>query len=96
MNRTPKARIKGMLRQMFLKSVERSTALKRDKYTCQRCGIKQSAKRGHEVKVQVHHKKGISVWDAIIELIQRELLCPADELETLCVSCHDAVTHGVI
>jgi 5-methylcytosine-specific restriction endonuclease McrA len=91
---TPRSRIKGMLRQIFLKSVERQEALKRDKYTCVKCGAKQSVKKGFEVKVQVHHKKGISIWDEIIDLIYKELLCSPEHLETLCVDCHNKETHG--
>jgi len=89
MRRTSRARIKGMLRQMWLKSAERSEAMKRDGYTCQDCGIKQSKKKDHVVKVQVHHKDGISAWDEIIELIQEHLLCDPDKLQTLCIDCHD-------
>jgi len=87
--RTSRARIKGMLRQMWLKSAERNEALKRDGYTCQDCGIKQSKKKGFEVQVQVHHKDGINTWDEIIDLIQNSLLCDPDKLETLCIDCHD-------
>ena len=86
--RTTRATIKGRLRQMWLRSNERSAALKRDGYTCQDCGIKQSKKKGHEVKVQVHHKEGIDVWDQIINLIQKYLLCDPYKLETLCEDCH--------
>lgn len=78
-----------MLRQIWLRSAERNEALKRDKYTCQDCGVKQSKKKGFEVKVQVHHKEGIDVWDEIIELIYSQLLCDPDKLETLCPDCHD-------
>lgn len=92
MEQTPRSRIKGMLRQIFLRSKERSAALKRDKYTCQLCGRKQSKKKGQECKVQVHHKKGIHVWDDIIEMIYKELLCNIDDLQTLCVECHDKET----
>jgi len=87
--RTSRARIKGMLRQMWVRSAERSEAMKRDDYCCQDCGIKQSKKKGFEVKVNVHHKEGIEVWDEIIELIEEHLLCNPDKLETLCVDCHD-------
>lgn len=89
MTKTPRTRIKGMLRQIFLRSKERQAALKRDNYTCVDCGAKQSVKKGHEVKVQVHHKEGIHVWDQIIDLIFEHLLCTPDKLETLCVECHD-------
>ncbi len=78
-----------MLRQMWVRSAERSEAMKRDDYCCQDCGIKQSKKKGFEVKVNVHHKEGIEVWDEIIELIEEHLLCNPDKLETLCVDCHD-------
>lgn len=88
---TPRSRIKGMLRQIFLRSKERAAALKRDGYACQECGVKQSKKKGFEQKVQVHHKRGIDVWDAIIEMIYEELLCHPDFLETLCPDCHHAI-----
>ena len=87
--KTPRSRIKGMLRQIFLRSVERSNALKRDHYTCCDCGIKQSVKKDNVVKVQVHHKEGINCWDNIIEIIYDQLLCDIDKLETLCVDCHN-------
>ena len=77
-----------MLRQIFLKSNERAEALKRDRYTCQICGKKQSTKKGQECKVNVHHTQGIDVWDDIIELIYKELLCDASQLQVLCVDCH--------
>ena len=86
--RTPRSRIKGMLRQMWLRSNERSAALKRDNYSCCECGVKQSVKKGFPVKVQVHHKSGI-IWDKTIDLIYKYLLCDIDDLETLCVECHD-------
>lgn len=89
MLKTPRNRIKGMLRQIFLKSVERAAVLKRDDYTCVDCGAKQSKKKGFECKVQVHHKKGIHIWDELINLIYKHLLCNLDELETLCVACHN-------
>ena len=89
MLKTPRSRIKGMLRQIFLKSVERQAALKRDNYTCCDCGRKQSVKKGFECKVQVHHKQGINVWDELIDLIYKHLLCSVDDLETLCIDCHN-------
>ena len=85
---TPRSRIKGMLRQMWLRSNERTEAMKRDNYSCCNCGVKQSVKKGFEVKVQVHHKQGI-IWDMLIDLIYKYLLCDIDDLETLCVECHD-------
>lgn len=77
-----------MLRQIFLRSKERTAALKRDNYSCCNCGVKQSVKKGCEVKVNVHHTKGIKIWEEIIDLIYAELLCNVDDLKTLCVECH--------
>jgi len=94
MSKTPRSRVKGMLRQIFQRSSERAEALKRDKYTCQSCGVKQSTKKGFEQKVQVHHKKGIAVWDKVIDLIYEEILCDAEDLETLCPNCHQNKEQG--
>lgn len=82
-----------MLRQMFLRSKERNKCLQRDGYTCQSCFRKQTTKKGQEFKVEVHHIKGIKIWDNIIELIQQELLCNIDELQTLCRECHNKETN---
>jgi 5-methylcytosine-specific restriction endonuclease McrA len=90
--RTTRNKIKGMLRQMFLRSCERNQCLQRDRYTCQICKRKQTKKQGQELSVQVHHKKGIDVWTNIIDLIQEQLLCDVDELQTLCCDCHDTIT----
>ena len=89
--RTPRSRIKGELRRLFVKSAERNEALKRDCYTCQHCKRKQSKKKGCELSVQVHHLELID-WDALIDLIQSVLLCHPDMLQTLCVDCHDDVS----
>jgi 5-methylcytosine-specific restriction endonuclease McrA len=95
---TPRSRIKGMLRQIFLRSKERAEAMKRDKYSCCKCGVKKSVKKGFEQKVQVHHKKGIDIWDEIIDMIYDKLLCRGhpEDLETLCPNCHNEITHGEI
>ena len=91
MTKTPRSRIKGMLRQIFLKSKERGEAIKRDKYTCQRCGVKQSRAIGHEQRVEVHHTRGINVWDDVIKMIYAEILCDPEFLQTLCPDCHKKV-----
>lgn len=93
---TPKSRIKASLRQLWLRSRERAAALRRDNYSCQKCGVKQSKKKGFEVSVEVHHKGGgIENWDEIYRVIQEFLLCDVEKLETLCKSCHDKITRGV-
>ena len=87
-SKTSRAKIKGYLRQMWVRSYERRATTKRDNYCCQKCGIKQSKKKGSEVKINVHHKEGINAWDEIINLIEEHLLCDPDKLETLCEDCH--------
>lgn len=95
-SKTPRVRIKRNLRLLWLRSRERAEALKRAKYTCERCGVKKSTKKDHEQKIVVHHKKGIQIWDQIIDLIEDELLCDPNDLEVLCPECHDKETYGSI
>jgi 5-methylcytosine-specific restriction endonuclease McrA len=85
---TPRSRIRSALRQVWLRSRERAAAIKRDQYTCQCCGRKQSRARGKEFDVQVHHKPGIGNWDDVIDSVYREILRDPRELETLCKECH--------
>lgn len=77
------------MRQLWLRSRERSAAIKRDNYSCQKCGIKQNRAKGREVYVEVHHKAGITNWQVMYNAIRKHLLCHEDELETLCKDCHD-------
>jgi hypothetical protein len=86
---TPRSRVRQALRQLWLRSRERASAIKRDKYTCQKCGVKQSKAKGKEQKIECHHKSGlIGNWDKVIDTIFAELLCHPDFLETLCPDCH--------
>ena len=71
-----------------MRSKERSTALKRAGYCCEDCGVKQSKKKGFEQKVEVHHKKGVTNWDKIINVINEELLCNPEDLKVLCHNCN--------
>jgi 5-methylcytosine-specific restriction endonuclease McrA len=85
---TPNSQIRSALRQLWLRSRERAAAIKRDKYSCQYCGAKQSRVKGREVYVEVHHKNGITNWQVLYDAIRKHLLCHEDELETLCKTCH--------
>jgi 5-methylcytosine-specific restriction endonuclease McrA len=85
--KTPKSRVKAALRQLWLRSRERSYALKRDKYTCQNCHTKASKSKTNPLKVQVHHKEGIK-WEEIEKYIYEQLLVNPDKLVTLCENCH--------
>lgn len=89
---TPNSKIKAAVRSLFLRSRERAHAIKRDGYTCVRCGAKQSKAKGREVSVEVHHKEGVLNWDEIYRVVRQYLLCTPEQLETLCKSCHEQET----
>ena len=89
--RTTKSQIVSALRRLFLRSPERAAALKRDGYTCQECGSKQSKAKGREVSVRAHHKNEVNNWNEIVDAIMAELLCHPDFLETLCKECHKQI-----
>jgi len=86
---TPRSQVRSALRRLWLRSRERSLALRRDNYRCQKCGIKQSRAKGKEVYVEVHHIEPDGIqWEQMIDYIYRYLLVNPKELETLCLSCH--------
>ena len=85
---TPKSQMRSALRKLWLRSRERASAIKRDGYTCQCCGVKQSKAVGREVSVEVHHKNHVVNWEAMFSAIYEHLLCHPDNLETLCPDCH--------
>ena len=84
---TPRSKVRAAIRQLWLRSRERAAALKRDGYTCQTCGVKQSTAKGKIQKVEVHHLDGIQ-WDNIIDYIFRHVLVDPKGLETICPECH--------
>ena len=92
---TPRSTVRASLRKLWLRSRERAAALKREKYTCQRCGVKQSKAKGKEQKVEVHHKEGIGNWEIVIDAIIKEILCDPSNLEVVCQNCHDK-EHGKV
>ena len=85
---TPRSKVRQALRQLSLRSRERAAALKRDKYTCVECGVKQSKARGKEVAVECHHINGVE-WERLIDIVYEMLLCPPENLRTLCKECHE-------
>lgn len=94
--KTPKSQIKSALRQLWLRSRERTAAVKRDGNTCTKCGKKNSRAQGREVYVEVHHKNGIDNWEEIYEAIYKNLLVDVEHLECLCKECHgEERKHGV-
>ena len=85
---TPRSQIRSALRQLFLRSRERSQALKNAGNCCEECGKKQSRAKGREVYIEVHHREHVLNWDLLFEHIYRHLLCNPDELQVLCKECH--------
>ena len=85
---TPRSKVRAAIRQLFLRSRERASALKREKYCCKQCGVKQSKAKGKEQKVEVHHIHGIGNWEIVIDHVFSEILCSPDNLEVLCPDCH--------
>jgi len=86
---TPRSQVRSALRRLWLRSRERQAALKRDRYTCQECGVKQSRAKGREMKVEVHHVEGVLNWELMFDYVYRHLLCDPKYLETLCKECHE-------
>jgi 5-methylcytosine-specific restriction endonuclease McrA len=88
---TPRSQVKSALRKLWLRSRERAAALKRAKYCCEECGVKQSRAKGREVYLDVHHADGIE-WEKIMEYIYKHLICNPERLDVLCEKCHDKIT----
>lgn len=84
---TPRSRIKSALRQLSLRSRERAAVMKRDKNTCQICGVKGSVAKGREVKIEVHHKNGVE-WEELIDFVYKKLLVNPKYMQCVCKECH--------
>jgi predicted HNH restriction endonuclease len=91
---TPRTQIRRQIRILWMRSRERSQAMKNAHYCCEKCGKKQSKAKGKEQKIEVHHKQGIGNWDEVIRVIQEQILVNPNQLECLCPECHGVVEHG--
>ena len=87
---TPRSQVRSALRRLWLRSRERAFALRREGYCCEECGQKQSAAKGKEVKIEVHHLQDMD-WEKMIDYIFRHLLCDPKDLRVLCKECHDLI-----
>jgi len=85
---TPRSRVRSAIRQVFLRSRERAKCIKDHHNTCERCGRKGSVAKGRELKIQVHHKAGVCNWERVIDEVFKEVLCAPEQMEVLCVECH--------
>lgn len=93
LSHTPSSKIKNDIRRLWLRSRERAAAIKREKNTCQSCGKKGSVAKGKEVKIEVHHVKGITNWNDVVQYIRENILVDPKELEVLCKDCHKEITN---
>ena len=84
---TPRSRVRAALRQVWLRSRERGAALKREGYQCQCCHVQQSAAKGREVALEVHHNAGIE-WENLIDLVFQHILINPAGLTVYCKDCH--------
>ena len=84
---TPNSRIRQALRLLWMRSRERGEALRNTGYTCSVCGVKQTAAKGREVKLDVHHLDGC-LWEQAIEAVRKCILHPPERLCPLCKDCH--------
>lgn len=84
---TTNSRIRSALRQLWMRSRERAEALKAAKYSCCKCGKKQSRAKGREVYVEVHHKRGVD-WDGLFDDVRGRLIHPPEDYDVLCYECH--------
>jgi len=91
---TPNSKIRQALRILWMRSRERSTALKNTGYCCSVCGIKQSVAKGREVKLAVHHCRSID-WDGLFDEIRRRLLHDPKDLAPVCKGCHAGLHEGM-
>lgn len=87
---TPNSRINAALRTIWMRSRERSQAIKSTNGCCAICGVKQTAAKGREVKLVVHHAKHRPDWQKIYKVIRKELLRSdeVDDLWPLCLEDH--------
>ena len=87
---TPRSRVTAALRSVWLRSRERAAAIKRENGCCEVCNRKQSAAKGKEVKLEIHHNNGVK-WREIVDKVYRELLVDPQHLTVLCKECHHTV-----
>jgi len=84
---TPNSKIRAALRILWMRSRERSAALREMGNCCCLCGVKQSKAKGREVTLVVHHMRGVD-WSGLFDDIRRRLLHDPKDLAPMCPSCH--------
>lgn len=85
--KTPRSKVKNILRRLSLYCRERGYAKKRDENTCQICGKKESKAKGKVVKVEMHHLHGID-WEGVVDIIIEKILQKPGDYICYCEDCH--------
>jgi predicted HNH restriction endonuclease len=88
---TPRSRVCAALRHLWLRSRERSAAIKREGNCCEACGVKGGKRDGQEIVIHAHHVDGVE-WEDILDNIYAHLLVNPERISVLCSTCH-AVQH---
>jgi len=90
---TPRSTVRAGMRRMWLRSRERGTAMKLAGRACACCGAKQIVATP-DVRLEVHHKRGID-WEAMIDMYFERVLQRPEDYTVLCKECHkDEHTKG--
>jgi len=91
--KTSDATIKSFIRKLWMQSRERTAAIRDQGHKCRRCNARETSRKGIEVSIEVHHRKGEIDWEKIISFIRQEVLVDPSLLDVMCMTCHD-LEHG--
>ena len=83
-----KTKTLSALRMIWLRSRERGDAIKETDRRCCCCGVRQSAAKGREAALTVHHLHRPN-WERILTVIKEELFSEPVYLWPMCNECHE-------
>ena len=86
MTTSTRSSVRAGMRRMWLRSRERGTAMKLAKRACSCCGAKQIVATP-DVRLEVHHTKGID-WEDMIDMFFERVLQRPEDYTVLCKVCH--------
>jgi hypothetical protein len=83
---TPRSQVKSGMRNIWMRSRERGTAMKLAKRACSCCGAKKVVATP-DVRLEVYHDNGIN-WDGVVDLFFERVLQRPEDYTVLCKECH--------
>jgi predicted HNH restriction endonuclease len=89
---TPRSIVRHAIRAVWMRSRERSAAIKAEGNTCEECNRKGSKAKGREVAIEVHHLDGARIEQIVDAFYSSGLLCDPARLLVLCKDCHKTIT----